>query len=705
MRFLAVLLLLLTFDNALAGPSEEGKRTAESFGSFLKNNMSSFSGALTGRTKLKTQSGEEFDAAVESGSKHVDYIKLMVSNGELWVSIPGKVNTRISGICENGYIVCDPGKWENCRYYLFEKGQVSPADSFQQLVSCFCVSEPACDFRWNESWLKWALNKFTRMLGYSDRNFVDVVSFPTATRDFQAVETTSISESEMRDEDNLRLKLENNEAIQAYKENPYNSESVQKECKITNYLNSSGQTINTKMVFLNGKELAGTACIGMEQENGSIYKCYLAANLSVRCGTGWSYYLCGKFGIKWSVADDVGENLTVAGKTLVYRNVHGDDTENQKGNLTCDLESGSCECSVSGTAAFSCSDFNVQQPSGCAQVSFAIWNNGGCNGPGKGSFRAYVKEIPDVSVSHSDSCKAIPEDCKLKEEWVCFYPPVSNYSGIQEDYCIKTVSNYHVVTYYNKPICYDFRSSNMGLKWKVCMNGEEITAVSPDGQVYKLGGYEFPKGWTYIKRVYTCPKEEGLNIDEAINRGTYIKEHSYLKENKVGFSGQVGCAEVNGKWVCYANNKAYSSMQECKAECQMEASAIVPNAPYKVCSVNDSEGVYVCKVAITGRQIRVLRGDVRMESQGDTYSYESGEDSEPNRVDTSSEEKATYEFRTCKQQVSGDGSLDLVCPVSSGEKVIKDCYCDTSDEAWRAAAVVETMNNMAHDIICSSSPP
>jgi len=184
MRFLAVLLLLLAFNNALAGSSEEGKRTAESFGSFLKNNMSSFSGALTGKTKLKTQSGEEFDAAVESSSKQVDYIKLMVSNGELWVNIPGKVNTRISGICENGYIVCDPGKWENCRNYLFENGQVSSADSFQQLISCFCVSESACNFHWNENWLRWALDKFTKMLNYSNRNFVDVVSFPTATRDF-----------------------------------------------------------------------------------------------------------------------------------------------------------------------------------------------------------------------------------------------------------------------------------------------------------------------------------------------------------------------------------------------------------------------------------------------------------------------------------------------------------------------------------------
>jgi len=701
MRFLAVLLLLLAFDNALAGSSEEGKRTAESFGSFLKNNMSSFSGALTGKTKLKTQSGEEFDATVESGSNQVDYIKLMVSNDELWVSIPGKVNTRVSGICENGYIVCEPGKWENCRYYLFKNGRVSVADSFQQLVSCFCVSGSACGFHWNESWLRWALNKFTNMLGYSNRNFVDVVSFPTATRDFQAVETTSVSESEMRDEDNLRLKLENNQMVKAYQSNPLNSENLQKECEISNYLNSPGQTINTKLVFLNGKELAGTACIGMEQENGSVYRCYLASNLSVSCGVGWSYYLCGKFGIKWSVADDVGESLRVGSKELVHINVHGDDTESQSGNLECDLQTGSCACRVSGTKAYGCSNFDIQQPGGCAQVSFSIWNNGGCNGPGKGSFWVYVKEIPDVSVGHSDSCKAIPKECKLKEEWVCFYPPVSNYSGVRKDYCVKTVSNYHVVTYYNKPVCYDFRSSNMGLKWRVCMNGEEITAVSPDGQVYKLGDYEFPRGWTYIKRVYTCPKKEGLNIDEAINRGTYIQEHSYLKENKVGFSGQVGCAEVNGKWVCYANNKVYSSMQECESECQMEASVTVPNAPYKVCSVNDSEGVYICKVAITGRQVRVLKGDVKMESHGDTYSYESGKESEPNEVDTSSEEKVTYEFRACEQRVNGDGSLSLVCPVSVGERVVKDCYCDTSDEAWKAASTIEMMDNMAHDIICS----
>ena len=91
MWFFIFITLFLT-SNALAdSSSEEGKRTAESFGSFLKSNISSFSGALTGKTKLKTQSGEEFDATVESGGKQVDYIKLWYPTESCGLAFRGKL--------------------------------------------------------------------------------------------------------------------------------------------------------------------------------------------------------------------------------------------------------------------------------------------------------------------------------------------------------------------------------------------------------------------------------------------------------------------------------------------------------------------------------------------------------------------------------------------------------------------------------------
>jgi len=694
-RSICIALSLLLCGTALADEKENakimGRKASVQAKDFIKNNLSNFGKALSSGGELSTIKGKKFSVNLNKPSSPSGQIKLYLSGGDLYASITGKLSpTHISGICENGYISCSPGTWNNCKYFIYDNGAFREADAYQELISCFCISQGACNFRWSKNWLKWVLDKFTYMLNYTNASFTDVITENSATRDFTAVETVKVSESDLRDKDKAIQEIESNDMVKAYEANPYTSKSNQRECKIANFLNGSGQTIKTKLVFLNGKELKGTVCIGMEQDNGSVYKCYLPNNLSVSCGTGWAHYVCGKFGVKWSVADDVGEQLIVGGNTIVYRKIHGGGNEGQSGTLTCDLESGNCNCSVSGAGAFSCSSFNVQQPGGCAQVSFSVWNNGACNGAGTGSFWVYVKEVPDVSVIHYNTCRSISKKCKLKDEWVCFYPPSSNYSnaGVNENYCVQTVTNYHRHSF-TKFVCYEFKSSNLGLNWKVCMNGQDILAISPDGQSYKLRKFSYPEGWTYVRRVYVCPEEEGLNIDKAINRANYIKEHSTFNSKKVAYSGQMGCSQVNDKWVCYANNKVYNSQSACEAECSYQTDVDVGESPWPLCKVGNSEGVYVCKVAIVGNEVRAVSND-------------NGTDTAPNRIDIGSQ---NYEYRPCEARVDDSGRVSYYCPVSEGEQILEDCKCDTSDEAMKAITTVETLDQMSHDIICSSSPP
>jgi hypothetical protein len=149
----------------------------------------------------------------------------------------------------------------------------------------------------------------------------------------------------------------------------------------------------------------------------------------------------------------------------------------------------------------------------------------------------------------------------------------------------------------------------------------------------------------------------------------------------------MGCAPVNDKWVCYANNSVYTSQAECEANCSFETSADIGNAPYATCSVGDSKGIYVCKVALYGNEVRAVS---------------EGSELNPNQVDIG---ETNYEYRPCEVQVDSNGQITYVCPLEPGEEIVKDCTCDTSDEALKAISTIEMLNEMSHDIICSSSPP
>ena len=713
MRKVLALAFVFLMSQALAGESDseqarqEGTQTATSAINFLKENLQNFTASISGQAKLKTFGGDEYSVSAVESSTGVDSINLQVVNGDLYVNIPGKISVYASAICENGFIHCDDEtNWDKCSYYYYDKNTSTfQKGSFNDLVSCYCVSNTACGFRWDEKWLRWALDKVTYMLNLKDKNYVDMVAFPNAIRKFNAVQTTSITESQLKDTDSLMTKLKENEAVKAYTSNPYLASSNQEmECEIRNYLNSYGNTLHTKLVFLNGEDTRGLVCIGLEEQSPNTYKCYLASNVHPSCGIGWNYTICGSFGAEWYVPDDVGISFVFGDQIIKKASYHTDGDDWQRVSInSCDLQAGDCRVSCSGYACFGDIKFS---PTDCTQISLALWNNGGCNGVPRGAFWTYVKEIPDISLSHQDTCGSIGESCKLKEEWVCFYPPTADYSGIDDKYCVKTVSNF-VRNASVKPVCWQMKSSQLGQTWELCMDGNSITAISPSGEQIILGRYGVPKGWTYVKRVYYCPPDSGMNVDEAINRGLYVKEHAYYDQGQVGYSGTVECVRKTvgerDVYVCLANNQSYDSLSECQSNCYFDRAVTVPDSSFLTCKVGESEGVYLCKVAVPGHLVRVVNGDAEeTNQQGETWDVNVKE-SEPNAPDMDS--GVTYEFRTCELETDSSGNLVPKCPVSNGEQVVKDCYCDTTEEAWKVLATLETMNEMAHDIICSSSPP
>jgi hypothetical protein len=650
-KLLAVALLMLA-SSAVAGEDAGtlGKQAATQAESYLKGKISTFGSAISGSGNFTTMNGTSFSASLEK-PQSVSKIKLVVNGGDLYAEIDGKLSyAHVSGICENGYVSCDPGTWNNCKYYVYKNGSFQPASSYQELLSCFCVSQGACGFKWSDYWLKWALNKFTQMIGYTDATFVDVVTDTSATRDFTAVSTSgTVSESAMADTDTALQEIEGNKVVNAYKNNPYMNQGSVYECEIKNV---PILDVKEKSFYGEGRKGIGTdhyVYIRILDDGSGIIR-FQWTGTSPYNVVGWN----GCNPARWIDMDTFDwSSYKAFGKiTFYYYYV----TAGCAG-------SGSVYTAVDGSGSFF---------EGASRLNRAC-SDGGCQYP-TASYSWTIRmsvDIPKLEVSNG--CRP-QEGCRLKDEEVCDL----------EGNCFYTYRNFVPISFGQKVQSYTIHSPQTGHTWTFYANGKEITVVNENGTEVVLRNDS--DSWFIIKRIYQCDSS-GINVDSAISRGVEIEKNSFFENNKVGYSGSMGCSEVNGKWVCYATNTVYSSESECKANCSLRTSVDIGNSPYSVCTVGNSTGVYVCKVALYGNEVRAEAN---------------GTDLSPNSVDLGS---VNYEYRPCEAKVDSDGKVSYVCPVKEGEKIVKDCTCDTSDEALRAVATIEALDQMSHDIICSSSPP
>ena len=663
-KLLTVVLLLALSVQAAAQESDrtkaenEGKEAAASALKFMKGNMQSFTGSITGQTKLKTMEGEEYSAAVKQSTQQVGSIVLELVNGELYASITNRLpKTYISAICENGFVSCNLGTWNNCKYYVFSNGTFRSAASFQELVSCYCVSQGACGFKWSKDWLTWALNKFTSMMNYNSYSYTDDVSSNYAERKFISSSQFTVSESSLKNDSSNLEKINDNGFVKAYKENPYLSNSKTYKCEIKNVpiLTPVERKIPCdKIVSIWGDEYCFLAKSGSYNTKGSLkgirVKLYPGQNLVARI-----------------VRDD--DNCRNDEKYIkVFKN----------GTLvnTLSYNKEVWKCGPNGNVWTAVVYWNNQKVPEEANFSFEFFDRDGGKSDAHVHLEVFQKrkyKDDDIHLNKSNNC-SVPASCKLKEEQICDL----------DGKCVVTVRNF--VKTGNVPFVQQttFTSSATGYKWTIYADGNSIVAINQFGkkEVLQKGN----NSWFVIKRVYQC-SDTGMKVDSAVERGKDILDKSYYKNGKVGYSGGFGCTLLENRWICQVNGKSYSSQSECEANCSANISVNVGNFPYLTCKVGNSEGVYVCKVLLSG-QIR-------------TYSKENG--LVPNEVDKGG--APTYEFRVCQQIVTSSGNVTLECPVSSGEKVVKNCYCDTSDEAWKTLATLEALNEMSHDIICSSSPP
>ncbi|WP_457569187.1 hypothetical protein [Desulfurobacterium sp.] len=667
-------LLLLAVIVAAAGAAfaEDAKVKGIESGSemqnYLKANVKALGAALTGTGMIKMLSGDSFSAPIQVGNKAGE-IDLRVVDGELGLSIEGMISgQRVSGICENGIVTCDYGTWNNCEYYEITPSGLKKA-TVNDLVSCYCVSEKACNFKWDEYWLKWALDKFTRMVGNEKESFVDVISFPTASRSFTSInDTATFTTADVLTADTSLV--ENNETIKQLSENPLFSKKSIYECTIRNYFNTLGSnTINTVLAFEDGTP-ASVSCSSLDTTANPAYRLCSLTPTSGDCSLSWNYYLQGNVIAHWYIPDDPRVYLAVGSTVLVNKSQHTDDTTSDEGTK----------------------NFYVKN---LDRVNFYLANLGSCNGKPEGYLKVYLKEIPRISVTHTDTCGSSYSDCRLKEEYICPVPPSTvlpdiNSSNYKTYGCYRTVYNFmpQAVTLPSRK-CWTYKTSNFGNTWYVCEDGATITAEDTVlGTTYTLTSQTAPAGWTYIKRYYVCPENKTIDLTEIEQRTREIESGTSLDNGNVTFSGKAYCLENKaGQWTCYANGKTYPTQSLCEANCNSNISAQVDETPpYPVCKIGNSTGAWVCKVQVSGSSnIRVNEGDV-------------------NNVDLTFGDNGTYEYRACQPKVVGD-NVTFYCPVSGNETILEDCKCDTSEEALNAITIIQMLDNASKDIICSSSPP
>ena len=150
---------------ASAGPAED--RANSVFGSISGNltdpeSLSrNFQGPILNQsgnmTDLSSSKTFETNVLCSASNNYLTVSGQVLNNGETEITyefdsnIDGYVDdsntiSNISGYCSNGYIQCDVGTWENCRYSLWQMNSTGlyavpiPADEIHQMKACFCAN-------------------------------------------------------------------------------------------------------------------------------------------------------------------------------------------------------------------------------------------------------------------------------------------------------------------------------------------------------------------------------------------------------------------------------------------------------------------------------------------------------------------------------------------------------------------------------------
>ena len=562
----------------------------------------------------------------------------------------------ISGVCTNGFIACDAGTWNNCKYYQWgtnSNGGIvwNNVSTLQSLGTCFCVNN-SCGGLFNSDFKNIAgtiggglsmLVAETDGIAISNANFnlqagYQLSYYGQSSANCQTVsgsggyvnpqqfynnpaamgnEETNMVSSQSSDVNSPYYSIVNSEYL---KNNPVTEQT----CSI-----DTSVTINTTTSMTNAFCPGGTSWDSSQGPN----NCF--ATVQNGCFTGQTYDShCGMYLWEYQLECPSGYNLSSQ-----------------------DFLPNGAEEYTSGSDGQ------------CGLIVFtpSIYNSNAC-----------LEYIYTPQVSHDNGCSNLANNtkCKLETEQVC--------DALGQN-CVYTIQNYNPTGIAPQSMCEtinnptvstpNFGSSSL-YYWNVCANGGSITYTSNDpadssGTLLTSNGNN---DYWIIHRTYTCQSSapSSYNYTDMENRTNEVNQSltasggSSYTDTEYNSNGTT--TQISGISTDYSSNAVAAGL-------------------------GSTPCVYSCVVENNASNSQAL------DTNSDTTNTALNGTQASNTV-------ASKTILTCTQnQALSAGAAPSnntwVCPATSGETIVKNCQC--LDESNYTIATVSVLGQAANSMICSSN--
>lgn len=601
----------------------------------------------------------------------------------------------ISGVCNNGFISCDPGTWNNCQFYEWtinssnDVGYTSVAGT-QALGSCFC-NNSSCGGNFFGQF-----NSIANTFGAGLASFIAEntqmaitnvqASFPTLTYYGENSSQSTIASNSNPDYDyagyqanNPSQYYGNGSSLTGAGEDlmpnqlsetgsPFNlvaNNEYMNQNQVTEKTCQISHTINVTSVSPIGCPAnsvpAGNLCIpnqtimssGWSTNGGGWEYCQVSAGI-LECGDQGHGLACpvNLAGVLASSPQTYGGMPCYQSQDWTWNMQLYPKNTNNTATVGWDFESSHSSAPwVTETVILGCGQ---ECPSGYMLV------NGGANGG---------LTCIQVSQNTNNNCSNIPSNCQIKDEQVC------DQNGQN---CIYIYQNYQYIAPSIQPMCYNFNGPDSSI-FNFCANGSNITYQ--DNLANLIANYTACPGytpyysqsgtldtssdntdWWMVKKTYTCPAGQ-MTIPNLTREQMVEQNETYNSASGVAVYPDQGTGYGN-----YTNAYSGNNFQANWSY----------NAPTTPC-------VYSCIVSIpnTPRTAVVDQGNAATNGANGTP------------PDAPTIDKT---YLACVQDPN---TKQWTCPATGSQQIIQPCVC--LDQGMQSIAIMSAMVSAGSDMICSQN--
>ncbi len=563
----------------------------------------------------------------------------------------------ISGVCTNGFIACDAGTWDNCKYYQWgtnSNGGIiwNNVSTLESLGTCFCVNN-SCG-------------------GLFNSDFKNIAGTIGGGLSMLVAETDNIAIS------NAQFNMQAGYQLSYYGQSAANCQTE----------SGSGGYVNPEQFYKNPSAMGNEETnIISSQSSDTSSPYYSITNSEYLKNNPVTEKTCN---IDTSVTINTTTSMTNAfcpsGSSWDYVSGH---------NGSAIILLNGCFANAqysSGSGSTSANQYELSCPTGYSLTSQDFVSNGSTvsfpDGDGWGgtwtidpsiyTSNACLEYIYTPQVSHDNGCSNIANNtkCKLETEQVC---------GALGQNCVYTVQDYNPTGVTPQSMCKTINNGtvstpNFGSStlyyWNVCANGGSITYTSndpADASGTLLTSSNNNDYWI-IHRTYTCQSS-------APNSYNYTDMENRTNEVNQSLTASGGSSYTDTE---YNSNGTTTQISGISTDYSSNAVAA---------GLGSTPCVYSCVVENNASNSQAL------DTNSDTTNTALNGTQASNTV-------ASKTILTCTQnQALSTGTAPSnntwVCPATSGETIVKNCQC--LDESNYTIATVSVLGQAANSMICSSN--